>query len=202
MTDALWMIKDDHTRAAAVLYSLRGLVDNIENNTAAPNFLFFEFAINFIRDFLNDFHHPKEDEYLFSMLRRRHPEASSTIVSLEREHATGARLFSELEAALKSYARDSTSAFPRFREAVVAYVAFERKHALREEKEIFPLAEKYLTKQDLAELGEAFKDRRDPRFGAQARKEITSRISYLASTAPAPHGLGRRRRDTPPTERE
>ena len=52
----------------------------------APNFELLGAMIYYIDAFPERFHHPKEDEYLFRLLRVRHPDAAPLLDRLNIEH--------------------------------------------------------------------------------------------------------------------
>ena len=52
--------------------------------------------LDYIEAFSNRLHHPREDRYLFSALRRRSGAAESVLDELEEEHRIGDELTCEL----------------------------------------------------------------------------------------------------------
>ena len=59
-----------------------------------------------------------------------------------------------------------------------------------EEKEILPLAERVLTKQDWADLDEAFSTNRDPLTGHEPEEDYRLLFTRIVNAVPAPIGLG------------
>ena len=190
MAEAIGIIKDEHRRYRSVLYCLEQVVADLARNGGEPDFEMFRAVIRYVQEFLNKFHHPKEDGYLFPALLRRYPAAKSRIDRLSQDHRACDALIGDLAHAMAVYAQFGDKGFNQFRDAVGKFVAGERAHALTEEREVLPLAEKYLTARDWAEINAAFLAHDDPVFGAEPREEFRRLFSRIVALAPAPHGLG------------
>jgi branched-chain amino acid transport system ATP-binding protein len=115
--------------------------------------------------FPDKLHHPKEEEYLFQALRRRKPDSVALLDELEMQHVEGGRLIAELERALKDYDRNYPDGLEVLRKATQTYVDAQREHIAREEREVLPLARKYLKKEDWGDISRAFARNSDPMFG-------------------------------------
>ncbi len=188
MKESLRIVRDEHAGYRAVMHCLEAVVRDIEAGRTEPDFALFDAVLDYFSGFLGRLHHPKEDDYLFRLLRRRHPPADALLTELEAEHELGGRLGSALAAATGRYREQGAAGFAAFREALDAYLRFERAHMRREEEEILPLAEAHLTPEDWAEIDRAFLDRDDPVFGAKPRDEFRGLLAAIAERAPAPHG--------------
>ena len=79
------------------------LVRKIRDQGATPNFNLFGAMIYYIDAFPERFHHPKEDRYLFRLLRKRYPQASALLDQLEEQHRIGTHKVRTLEQALTRY---------------------------------------------------------------------------------------------------
>jgi branched-chain amino acid transport system ATP-binding protein len=65
-----------------------------------------------------------------------------------------------------------------------------RRHIMKEESDLFPLARETLTDVDWDEINSAFADSADPSFGEHALGEFRSRMSRIVNQAPEPVGFG------------
>ena len=74
--------------------------------------------------------------------------------------------------------------------AVSFDAAFHWDHMRAEEKELLPLAEKYLTAGDWEAVDAAFMGHSDPLFGAEAGAEYDALFRRIVSLAPPPIGVG------------
>jgi hemerythrin-like domain-containing protein len=146
--------------------------------------------IYYIDAFPERFHHPKEDRYLFHVLRIRHPDSVSLLDRLEEEHRTGAYKIRALEQALARYQHGGASEFPDFAKTVEDYAAFHWNHMRAEEDEVLPLAEKHLSAADWEGVDTAFLGHVDPMHGAGAEGEYQALFTRIVNLAPPPIGVG------------
>jgi branched-chain amino acid transport system ATP-binding protein len=186
---AINIIKTEHKNLGAVLYSIEKLVEELDEGKQA-DFAAFHGLFTYIDRFLDRYHHPKENRYLFPKLLERAPDTESTIRQLGQEHTEGEILFVEMLKALSAYEFSGEAEFPHFRNAVLRYTDFERQHALLEEKEILPRAREALEASDWEEIDAAFEDNEDPLFGSKTRNEFSELLDRLVNRLPAPLGLG------------
>ena len=187
---ALRIIGDEHRGLAAVLHGMLYLVHEIRDRRGKPNFELLGAMIYYIDAFPERFHHPKEDEYLFRLLRLRYPEAAPLLDRLETEHRAGAEKIRTLEQGLARYQQGGDREFSNFLAAVEAYAAFHWDHMRTEEKEVFPLAEKYLSVGDWEAIDAAFLGHTDPMLGAETGSKYDALFTRIVNLAPPPIGLG------------
>lgn len=187
---AIRIIHDEHRSLAAVLHGMAYLVREIRERGAEPNFAVLGAMLYYIDAFPERFHHPKEDRYLFRLLRMRHPDAGPILDRLDAEHRAGAEKIRALEQALTRYQQGGAAEFPRFAAAVDSYADFHWKHMQAEEQEILPLAEKHLLAGDWDEVDAAFLGHTDPMLGADARSEYQALFRRIVNLAPPPIGVG------------
>jgi hemerythrin-like domain-containing protein len=187
---AIRIIRDEHRAIAAILHGMLFLVRKIRDRGATPDFNLFGAMIYYIDAFPERFHHPKEDRYLFHVLRIRHPDSVSLLDRLEDEHRTGAYKIRALEQALARYQHGGVSEFPDFAKAVEDYAAFHWNHMRAEEDEVLPLAEKHLSAADWDGVDTAFLGHVDPMHGAGAEGEYQALFTRIVNLAPPPIGVG------------
>jgi hemerythrin-like domain-containing protein len=186
---AITIIKSEHKNLGAVLYSMEHLVAEIDDGKH-PEFSVFHGLFTYIDRFLDRFHHPKENLYLFPRLLERAPDTEALIRELGKQHSEGEALFVEMLKALSAYEFSGASEFPHFRDTVLKYTAFERDHARLEESEILPRAREALEAEDWEEIDAAFGENRDPMFGDQWNDEFSVLFAKLVNSLPSPLGLG------------
>jgi hemerythrin-like domain-containing protein len=109
---ALRIIYEEHRSLAAVLHGMLYLAHEIRDRRGKPNFELLGAMIYYIDAFPERFHHPKEDEYLFRLLRLRHPDAAPLLNRLEAEHRAGAEKIRTLEQAWRATSRAETASSP------------------------------------------------------------------------------------------
>jgi len=188
--NAINVIHDEHRSLAAVLHGMLYLVRAIRDGRAAPDFQLFGAMVYYIDAFPERFHHPKEESYLFRLLRLRHPAAAPVLDRLHAEHREGELHIRQLEIALRRYEHGGDAHFEAFAAAVEDYAAFHWRHMRAEEDEVLPLARAHLSQGDWEEIDDAFAGNTDPLLGAAAGDEYEALFRRIAHLAPPPIGLG------------
>lgn len=186
----LRILRDEHRTLAAVLHGMVYLVREIRAGRAVPDFKVLGAMVYYIDTFPERFHHPKEDGYLFRLLRLRCQEARHLLDRLESEHRAGQRELLQLSQALTRYQQGGAREFYAFEAIAEEYAAFEFAHMRTEETELMPLAEKYLTSSDWEEVDKAFLDHDDPLFGVTAGENFREVFRRIVNLAPPPIGVG------------
>jgi branched-chain amino acid transport system ATP-binding protein len=186
---AILIIKSEHKNLGAMLYSLEMLIEEIDNGKQ-PDFTVFHGLLTYIDRFLDRYHHPKENDYLFPRLMERAPDSVALIEELGRQHKQGEELLVEILKALSAYEFSGDVEYPGFREAVLKYTQFEREHVLVEERDVLPRAQQVLEASDWKEIDAAFGENQDPMFGEKWNSEFSELLNKLINTLPAPLGLG------------
>jgi hemerythrin-like domain-containing protein len=187
---SIGIILAEHRSLAAVIHGLIYLVREIRERGATPDFALLGAMIYYIDAFPERYHHPKEDRYLFRLLRARCPEAAATLDDLSREHAEGEQRIRALEQALSRYQHGGAAEFPPFAREVERYAAMHWQHMHREESEVLPLAEKHLTPGDWEAIDAAFAGNTDPLFGATKDAGWEALFRRIVHLAPPPIGVG------------
>ncbi len=193
MTQAINIIKQEHRNYLALLSCLQHLVADMKGSDPRAHCVLFHAIVDYIESFLDRYHHPKEDEYLFRALRERHPDSEELIRRLEHQHREGHDLLEALKAALKDLEERGPAAVPRFAQAARAYQAHQYDHMRAEEMEVLPLALRHLSVADWQEIDAAFTAHDDPLFGDDRRAEYRKLYSKIVRMAPQPYGFGIKR---------
>ncbi len=175
---AISIIQAEHHNLGAVLSCFGALLHEIETKDTKPNFDLFRAILHYLDSFLDRFHHPKEDEYLFPAICRRYPKAEKLVQGLKDEHTEGLKLIKELRTALSVYESSGKTAFPKFRNTSKNYIDFQRQHAYKEERELLPLAREHLVAEDWESIDAAFAANDDPLSGEKPREQY-ARLSEL-----------------------
>jgi len=187
---ALRIIRDEHRTLASVLHGVRYLVGEIRAGRGAPDFRLLGAMLYYIDTFPERFHHPKEDAFLFRLLRLRCQSAIPVIDRLESEHRAGHDRIRQLIHALNRYQQGGASEFYAFEELAENYINFEFAHMRVEETELMPLAVRFLTSADWMEIDRAFLDHDDPLFGIEAGDRFRELFHRIVNLAPPPIGVG------------
>jgi branched-chain amino acid transport system ATP-binding protein len=186
--DALTIISQEHSN----MWRLATTLDQVASDMQAGAPLesaFFEAALDYITQFVDRMHHPKEDDFLFRLLRLRSLEAADILDALEADHRQGPENLAQLRAKLAAAAQGSLPN-AELAVAIKRYTDGLKGHIKTEEKHVLPLARKALLPQDWAEIDQAFRTHSDPVFGDQAKAEFRELFHRIVSLAPDSVGLG------------
>ena len=91
------IIEEEHRSLAAVLHGMLYVIREIRYVRLKPDFVLFGAMVHYIDAFLEQFHHPKEDAYLFKLLGSRYSGAAPLLDRLKQEHESGAVKLRELQ---------------------------------------------------------------------------------------------------------
>jgi branched-chain amino acid transport system ATP-binding protein len=182
---ALRIISEDHSNMWRLATTIDHVAGEIEDG-AQVDPAFFNAVFDYIAQYVDRFHHPKEDDYLFRLLRLRSAQAAAILDALQQEHRDGPQQLMALRAAVAQAAQGALAA-PELVATLRAYTAGLKNHMRQEEKLVMPLAREALTQEDWAEIDRAFLDHKDPLFGDKAKAEFRELFHRIASLALSPN---------------
>jgi hemerythrin-like domain-containing protein len=183
------IIEDEHRSLAAVLHGMLYVVREIRYVGIKPDFLLLRAMVHYIDAFLERFHHPKEDAYLFALLGSRCPGAAPLLDRLKQEHEWGAVKLRELQKALSRYQHGGSAEFAEFAALAADFAAFHWEHMRLEESNLMPMAERHLTDADWNAIDAAFLGHTNPLFGAEQGDEFRDLFRRIVNLAPPPMGM-------------
>lgn len=189
-SSALRIMRDEHQAVAAVLRSLKLLVEETRRNGRPTPFDVLRAMIFYVDEFPERLHHTKETELLFPRIRARRPELAPVLDTLDADHKRGEAAIRELEHKMLAFEVMGESRRGAFEKALADYVDGYLRHMSVEEREILPAARECLTAADWVELDAAFEANRDPLTGHQPSAEYAPLFQKIVMNAPAPIGLG------------
>jgi nucleotide-binding universal stress UspA family protein/hemerythrin-like domain-containing protein len=154
---AIAIILDEHRAIAAVCNGLRGMATQLRTG-AAVDLAFLDAMLHYLRNFSDELHHPKEEQYLFARLAGRSVELDDVLAVLAREHSDGADQLAQLEERVGQCRGDATR---RAAQALAAdlddFVDAQWRHLSAEEKIVLPAARRQLNEVDWQQIGDAFR---------------------------------------------
>ncbi|MBN9695947.1 MAG: hemerythrin domain-containing protein [Zoogloea sp.] len=191
--EALRIMIDEHQSLAAILHAIRLMLRDIGSGTLQPDMGLLRAMVHYLDAYPEKRHHPKEDQFIFALLKQRTAEGAEAVARLEEEHTHGNDRIKALEVAVQNYADGAPGGFQGFVDAFEAFAAFYRDHMMREEREILPLVHKHFTAEDWAVANAGFAGSVDPMSGTRTPSEpedFAKIFSRLVAAAPEPIGLG------------
>jgi len=116
-----------------------------------------EKLLDFFRGFVDKCHHTKEEKHLFPMLEKRGmSHDSGPIAVMLSEHTVGRRRIANIASLLPAARTNDQGAIISIAENLTGYVALLQSHIEKENKVLFPMADKILSNEDQEELEQAF----------------------------------------------
>jgi hemerythrin-like domain-containing protein len=185
------IIHDEHAALAAMLQSLRMMVQRGPGSEPRDFFDVLRAMLFYIDEFPERLHHTKESELLFPPVARRAPHLQAAIDKLDQDHLQGERAVRELQHLLLAWELLGETRRAAFEKEVTSFLNFYLEHMRLEETVIMPEAEKVLTEEDWQALDEAFATNCDPLTGKYPRNPMYDRLfTRIVMRAPSPIGLG------------
>jgi len=187
----LQIIRDEHASLAAMLQSMRMLVQRGTAGQAASFFEAMRAMLFYIDEFPERLHHPKESNLLFPRVVRQAPGVMGVVDRLERDHMQSEKAVRDLQHLLLAWELLGESRREMFVTTLITYVDGYLEHMRLEEAEILPQAEKVLSAQDWRALDAEFEKNADPLTGQHPPgPEFEKLFSRIVMKVPAPIGLG------------
>ena len=180
MHSAIAILHGEHVSCATVLKKLVAHLDHARLHAFKPRLETFSTSLNFIGTFLDQFHHPKEDEFLFLALRRHTTEADEVLRDLQFEHALGARELDEMNTVLDRARSGGIEELHEYADVLKRYMHAHFAHMEREETLVIPVACRLLVEDDWQEIDRAFRANRDPLFSATQTKAYAGIFQPIA----------------------
>jgi nucleotide-binding universal stress UspA family protein/hemerythrin-like domain-containing protein len=184
---ALGLIHDEHRSMAVVIKGMQDLTQQALESDSALDVASMRRMQQYLSDFPEKLHHPKEEQFIHASLLQRHPEARHIIDELERQHQSEYAAISRLHQAIEDCGAGVPDALHGLSREINGYAEASWAHMGMEESRLLPLAQKYLQASDWAEIVQAFAGNGDPRFGdlsgAAFRRLFTSITHLLPAKA-------------------
>ncbi|MBI2313816.1 MAG: ATP-binding cassette domain-containing protein [Betaproteobacteria bacterium] len=190
MSEALRVINSEHRSMWRLLAALELVAKELEHGKSPPDADFFGLAFDYMESYVDRVHRPKEEQYLYRVLRERAHVGLPLLDELEREHREGMERLARLRQALLRFSRDFPEGRAEFSEGLADFIRMAQNHIKKEEGRIIPMARKMLKEADWTAIDAAFTDAANPLFGESAQAEFRNLWTRIVNLAPDPIGLG------------
>ena len=188
---SLRTIREEHASLAAMLHSLRLMLDKGPGDEPAAFFDVMRAMLFYIDEFPERQHHPKESQWLFPKVAECAPETAEVIAQLDRDHGGGEAAVRELQHLLLGWELMGDGRREAFADALQRYVHFYLDHMRLEETVVLPAAQKHLSAADWVALDAAFASNTNPLAPGAPRDPAYDRLfTRIVMRAPGPIGLG------------
>ena len=188
---ALQTIRDEHASLAAMLQSMRLMVEKGPSDDHRQFFNVLRAMLFYIDEFPERLHHPKESNLLFPKVVKLAPKTMGAVDKLERDHMRSEKAARDLQHMLLAWELLGPGRRAAFEEAMGQYIDAYLEHMNLEENVILPEAERSFSEEDWKLLDAAFAENADPLTGQYRPTETYEKLFTLIVTrAPSPIGLG------------
>ena len=188
---SLHIIRDEHASLAAMLRSMRQLLERGPEKDPRQFFEVMRAMLFYIDEFPEQLHHPKESNLLFPRLAKRAPEMMGAIDRLERDHMHSEKAVRDLLHLLLAWEQVGAPRKAAFVDALGPYIEAYLEHMRLEETLVLPAAEAALLEEDWVALDLAFDQNADPLTGKYLPGPAFEKLfSHIVSISPSPIGLG------------
>ena len=188
---ALQTIRDEHASLAAMLQSMRLMVEKGPSDDHRQFFNVLRAMLFYIDEFPERLHHPKESNLLFPKVVKLAPKTMGAVDKLERDHMRSEKSARGLQHMLLAWELLGPGRRAAFEEAMGQYIDAYLEHMNLEENVILPEAERCFSEEDWKLLDAAFAENADPLTGQYRPTETYEKLFTLIVTrAPSPIGLG------------
>ncbi|MBT9475180.1 universal stress protein [Polaromonas sp.] len=184
---AIGLIRDEHRSMAVVINGMRDLARLARESGNTPDIASLQRMLQYVHDFPEKLHHPKEEQHLHVRLLQRHPQSRKIIDELEAQHQAEYAGIGRVSHAIDDCAAQRSGALERLIDELNAYAEAAWAHMGLEESTLLPLARQHLLAEDWREIAQAFQDNNDPRFGelsGEAFRRLFTRITHLLPNKP------------------
>ena len=169
MNDLMQALHADHVNFSRLLNIL---TENLQilRDCGRPDYTVMLDIIEYLEDYADLYHHPKEDA-IYEICLERNPEAQAVITELMQQHHSLKQSTSSLRKTLEGLLHDAVIPKTRFIIQLADFIERQTMHLDAEEANILPFLNLQLTAQDWVRIEALIPARADPLFGgAQARR--------------------------------
>ena len=182
------ILRDEHELILEVLNAAAEAARRLQSGQSVdPGTL--ERMLTFLREFADRAHHGKEEDLLFpALVRRGMPSAGGPIGVMLFEHTQGRELIRRMAAAGEGIAGGAPGAGSAWANAARGYVELLRAHIAKENDILFVMADRILSNEEQAGLGELFRKVDSEKIGAAKYEQLRILAGDLLRELPSGAG--------------
>ena len=160
MTDPIAAWHTEHMYFNRLLDLLQQQVD-VFHQVKRPNYELMLDIVSYLRDYADQFHHPRED-VAFARLAKRCPDMELELARLGQEHRVVAHAGEKLLEYLRAILSGAIISRAEVEVAAATYLVYYGNHIAKEEEDVLARAAKTLTAEDWEAVRNAVPPGRDP----------------------------------------
>ena len=180
---AIEILMEEHRVIERVMSALETAANRLAQGEPEPP-LFFVKAAEFVKGFADGCHHRKEEGILFPAMQAAGvPREGGPVGIMVAEHEEGRRLTRAMQAAAEKLEAGDIASRGEVVQYARAYVTLLRQHIAKEDKVLFPMAEKVIPGGKKPELAEAFDRVEHEEIGAEVYRRYYAMADRLEKEA-------------------
>ncbi len=180
---AITALLDEHRSMAVVVKGLQALANEARQG-GRLDVAALRPMLQYLRDFPERLHHPKEERHLHVRLLQRHPLAQELLAELERQHQVEYETVRRLTRLADRCAAGAPEALTGLQDTMQTFAEAVWAHMKLEEGPLLALAREHLLEEDWEEIAEAFKANDDPGLGRYEAEELRKLFTRIARWVP------------------
>jgi hemerythrin-like domain-containing protein len=142
---AIELLMDEHRTIERVLEAMEQWVDCVQRSPGSAEQSRLAEIISFLREFVDDRHHAKEEQILFAtMVEQGFPREHGPIAVMQHEHELGRSLVQALAELAQRPGRWEEEDRRQVARTARAFASLLREHIQKEDRVLYPMAEQRL----------------------------------------------------------
>jgi hemerythrin-like domain-containing protein len=178
MTGPLSIWHTEHVYFRRLLELLQQELDTFHRGQR-PNYELMLDIVSYLRDYTDQFHHPRED-VAFERLAQRCPELKLELARLAQEHRVIARAGEKLRDHLEAILDGSIVERAEVEVAAATYLVYYGNHLAKEDEIVLGRAAELLTPEDWQAVKAAVVPASDPLFGERPEERYRALRRHIA----------------------
>ncbi|MGH9344393.1 MAG: hemerythrin domain-containing protein [Terriglobia bacterium] len=181
MDTATSVLRQEHESIRAMLDFTEGVSGKMSRGEPAPPEVLAK-VMDFIRLFVDQCHHSKEEEILFPMLEKKGiPTSGGPLGMMLMEHDRARGLIQEMSEAVEAYNPGSQGPGERWTRAAWDYSDLMHDHFGKEEEVLFRMADNILSPEEQAALASGFERLEKEKIGPGRHEQLRAMMVELIS---------------------
>lgn len=177
-------LKAEHEKILVFLGILQRICAELEGKRDI-NPLYLEQVIEFIKIFVDKFHHGKEEDLLFPAIRKAGGlRESGPIRELMIDHIKGRSLVRDMNLAAERYGKYGLGAPVQFVERAKSYISLLIEHIRKEDETYFPMVEKAISEMQKKKLLKSFEELKKTEAGHNEQASMLHILRDLEDSFP------------------
>ncbi len=181
MGTATSVLRQEHQSIRAMLGFTEGVAGKMSRGELAPPDVLAK-VMDFIRIFVDQCHHSKEEEILFPMLEKKGiPTSGGPLGIMLMEHDRARGLIQKMVEAVEAYTAGDHGSGERWTHAMWDYSDLMHDHFGKEEEVLFRMADNVLSPEEQAALASDFERLEKEKIGPGRHEQLHAMIAELLS---------------------